>query len=146
LIAPIRVVLFDNEWRNLGTKGSLTLLIFEITGIGKEVLQDADKMHRLSVAQRMAWVSKRKTTRVEDIAYCLLGIFGVNMPMLYGEGEYAFIRLQEEIVKNTNDITRSSHGPATRISVTVFLHLNRLFSTALEASFNRKTSLLVLSS
>jgi hypothetical protein len=86
-------------------KWSLKLLIFEIIGIGKEVLQDADKMHGLSVAQRMAWVSKRKITRVEDIAYCLLGIFGVSMPMLYGEGENTFIRLQEEIVKNTNDHT-----------------------------------------
>src|SRR3984957_19837426 len=51
----------------------------------------------------MAWASRRKTTRKEDIAYCLLGIFGINMPLLYGEGERAFIRLQEEILKESHD-------------------------------------------
>lgn len=56
-----------------------------------------------SVAQRMSWASRRNTTRVEDGAYCLLGIFGVNMPLLYGEGTRAFLRLQEEIIKTTDD-------------------------------------------
>jgi hypothetical protein len=51
----------------------------------------------------MSWASERKTTRTEDIAYCLLGIFGVNMALLYGEGERAFIRLQEEIMKASDD-------------------------------------------
>ena len=44
-----------------------------------------------SIAQRMSWASRRVTTRDEDIAYCLLGIFDVNMPLIYGEGEKAFI-------------------------------------------------------
>jgi hypothetical protein len=56
-----------------------------------------------SIAQRMSWASRRNTTRVEDAAYCLLGIFGVNMPLLYGEGMRAFLRLQEEIIKTTDD-------------------------------------------
>ena len=47
----------------------------------------------------MSWASGRKTTRLEDMAYCLMGLFGVNMPLLYGEGQRAFIRLQEEIIK-----------------------------------------------
>jgi hypothetical protein len=51
----------------------------------------------------MSWASRRNTTRVEDIAYCLLGIFSVNMALLYGEGERAFIRLQEEIMKTSDD-------------------------------------------
>lgn len=58
---------------------------------------------RYSVAQRMSWVANRTTTRKEDIAYCMLGIFGVNMPLLYGEGEHAFVRLQEEIIKISED-------------------------------------------
>ncbi|KAI4188969.1 MAG: hypothetical protein L6R41_001778 [Letrouitia leprolyta] len=56
-----------------------------------------------SVATKMSWASKRKTTRIEDMAYCLLGIFNVNMPLLYGEGRKAFQRLQQEIMKQTND-------------------------------------------
>ena len=52
-----------------------------------------------SVAQKMSWASKRETTHTEDISYCLLGIKGVHMPLLYGEGANAFLRLQEEIMK-----------------------------------------------
>lgn len=53
----------------------------------------------------MRWASGRETTREEDIAYCLLGLFNVNMPLLYGEGPKAFQRLQEEIVRNEDDYT-----------------------------------------
>ncbi|KAI0480905.1 hypothetical protein GGR56DRAFT_628085 [Xylariaceae sp. FL0804] len=53
----------------------------------------------------MSWASNRQTTRVEDMAYCLLGIFDINMPLLYGEGKKAFIRLQEEIIKSSNDLS-----------------------------------------
>jgi hypothetical protein len=51
----------------------------------------------------MSWAVKRQTTRPEDQAYCLLGLFDVKMPLLYGEGAYAFIRLQEEILMRTDD-------------------------------------------
>jgi len=47
----------------------------------------------------------RATSRVEDTAYSLMGLFNVFMPMLYGEGERAFIRLQEEIMKQSEDYT-----------------------------------------
>jgi hypothetical protein len=56
-------------------------------------------------AVRMSWASRRETTRNEDAAYCLLGIFQVNMPLLYGEGFKAFQRLQEEILKVSEDYT-----------------------------------------
>ncbi|KAK1749489.1 heterokaryon incompatibility protein-domain-containing protein [Echria macrotheca] len=58
-----------------------------------------------SVALKMSWASRRKTTRIEDMAYCLMGIFDINMPLLYGEGMKAFARLQEEIIKQTDDHT-----------------------------------------
>ncbi|KAF8848008.1 HET-domain-containing protein [Acephala macrosclerotiorum] len=103
LIAPPNVIFFNNKWTEVGTKETLETLIFDITKIHGEVLRDADKMEEFSIAQKMCWASKRVTTRIEDIAYCLLGIFGVHMPMLYGEGDHAFIRLQEEIMRNTAD-------------------------------------------
>ena len=53
----------------------------------------------------MYWAAKRQTTRIEDMAYCLLGIFDVNMTMIYGEGSKAFVRLQEEILKKTTDLS-----------------------------------------
>lgn len=56
------------------------------------------------MAERMAWAARRTTSRAEDMAYCLMGIFNVNMPLLYGEGgEKASIRLQEEILKDSED-------------------------------------------
>lgn len=53
----------------------------------------------------MSWIAARSTTREEDKAYSLLGLFNVSMPMLYGEGEQAFIRLQLEIIRKTTDHT-----------------------------------------
>jgi len=59
-----------------------------------------------SISTKMSWAAHRKTTRVEDIAYCLMGVFNVNMPLLYGEGSAkAFHRLQEEIIRRSNDQT-----------------------------------------
>jgi hypothetical protein len=58
----------------------------------------------------MSWAAGRQTTRVEDEAYCLLGIFSVNMPLLYGEGRQAFVRLQQEIIKASEDQTILAWG------------------------------------
>ena len=86
----------------LGTKRTLIRLLSLRTGIDEDILNGAPLSSR-SIAQRMSWASLRITTRSEDTAYCLLGIFDVNMPMLYGEGEKAFLRLQEEIIKHSDD-------------------------------------------
>jgi hypothetical protein len=64
-----------------------------------------DKLRGSSIAERMSWAAKRQTTRVEDTAYCLLGIFEIHMPLIYGEGPRAFIRLQEEIMRKSDDMT-----------------------------------------
>ncbi|KAI0522107.1 HET domain protein [Xylaria bambusicola] len=105
LIAPRRVEFYDRHWNFRGTKDELKGLIADVSHIGKAVLADPDDIYRVSIAQRMSWAANRQTTRPEDVAYCLIGIFGVNMPMLYGEGQRAFLRLQEEIVKETNDLS-----------------------------------------
>ncbi|KAE8420908.1 hypothetical protein BDV36DRAFT_248822 [Aspergillus pseudocaelatus] len=60
-------------------------------------------LYQVSISERMSWALSRQTTRTEDMAYCLLGIFGINMPLIYGEGERAFTRLQKEIIKTSND-------------------------------------------
>ena len=72
------------------------------TGIDAEYLDDP-WWKEASVAESMSWASNRKTSRLEDIAYCLMGHFDVNMPLLYGEGQKAFMRLQHEIVKTVDD-------------------------------------------
>lgn len=104
LIAPSYVVFFNRDWEEIGTKSSLRDLISTITGVHVDALL-GKKPDRYSVAQRMSWASKRQTTRTEDIAYCLMGLFSVNMPMLYGEGQRAFTRLQEAIMMRSTDHT-----------------------------------------
>jgi hypothetical protein len=102
LIAPALVVFFGSDWDEIGSRDDLVAEISEGTGIDRDLFFDG-KLSKYSVAQRMSWAAKRQTTRVEDEAYCLLGLFGVNMPLLYGEGKMAFIRLQEEIMRRSDD-------------------------------------------
>ena len=77
--------------------------IAAITNIPRKYLMREELYLKASIARRMSWASLRQTTRIEDMAYCLLGIFDINMPLLYGEGSRAFIRLQEEIMKISTD-------------------------------------------
>lgn len=103
LIAPSAVIFYSQTWSELGTKETLQNVISKRTNIPIDILTDADRVDDASVAQRMSWAANRKTSRLEDEAYCLMGLFGINMPLLYGEGKAAFIRLQEEIIKMSDD-------------------------------------------
>ncbi|KAL7801883.1 hypothetical protein V8C43DRAFT_272207 [Trichoderma afarasin] len=106
LIAPKVVLFYAKDWSFLGQKhtpAEFTKAISEITNIDQEVLNGRIDPLQLSVSARMAWASHRNTTRLEDTAYCLMGLFQVNMPLLYGEGRRAFARLQEEIIQRTDD-------------------------------------------
>ncbi|EKJ72792.1 hypothetical protein FPSE_07058 [Fusarium pseudograminearum CS3096] len=105
LIGPKDLEFYDCAWKLRGKKTDLGLFISEITGIHEKVLNDNSALESVPIAGRMSWAAKRKTTRIEDMAYCLLGIFDVNMPMMYGEGAKAFERLQEEIIKQTTDMS-----------------------------------------
>ncbi|KAK4162966.1 putative vegetative incompatibility protein [Cladorrhinum sp. PSN259] len=105
LIAPQKVIFFDQKWNELGDKKELSGIISKITGVPVAMLNHSAELSDYSVARRMSWASKRKTTRIEDTAYCLLGIFGVNMSFIYGEGMKAFGRLQEIILRETADLS-----------------------------------------
>jgi hypothetical protein len=102
LIAPPNLDFYSKTWEKIGTQLELAEPVRRITGINVYQVQLGD-LADFSVAQRMSWASKRNSTRVEDEAYCLLGIFGIHMPLLYGEGKQAFLRLQEEILKRSDD-------------------------------------------
>jgi hypothetical protein len=106
LLAPQRVEFFNSAWVEIGTKSSLQAEIASVTGIS-----DLFGYKDASVAQKMSWAANRETTRIEDQAYCLMGLFEVNMPPLYGEGRNAFIRLQLEILNRTDDETIFAWDP-----------------------------------
>lgn len=103
LLAPKHVTFFDKDWSEIGTKLSLLDDVSQITGIPHVALLHPSIIYEHSVSERMSWASNRQTTRLEDVAYCLLGIFGVNMPLLYGEGKRAFRRLQLKILSGSDD-------------------------------------------
>jgi hypothetical protein len=103
---PSIVVHFFNEgWDFLGDQNDLVDPIRKATNIRREVLRKETSLHDCCVAERMSWAACRKTKRVEDRAYSLFGIFQVHLPMLYGEREAAFQRLQQAILKTSEDDT-----------------------------------------
>jgi len=104
MIAPREVKFFDRDWVFQGMKSGLVNQLYHISSVDPMVLKGGS-LRLISVAKKMSWSCKRQTTRPEDMAYSLLGLFGISMPMLYGEGSRAFIRLQEEIVKEYDDET-----------------------------------------
>jgi hypothetical protein len=124
LLAVNLLEFYDSSWKRLFERDSISKVVEDITGIeemflpyikteGPPVFFFIERMapNEASLAKRMSWAASRETTRPEDMAYCLMGLFDVNMPLLYGEGgRKAFIRLQEEIMKQTEDLTLLSWG------------------------------------
>jgi hypothetical protein len=101
LLAPASVEFFSKEGKKLGNKTSLERQISEVTGIPAKALR-GNSLHDFSISERISWQESRETTRKEDKAYSLLGICGVHMPLLYGEGrDNAFSRLRKEIAEAT---------------------------------------------
>jgi hypothetical protein len=119
LLAPEHLQFYNSEWGYLGTKGKLWKPIGDITSIPAGILLGKAKLHAASVAQRMSWAARRETTKKEDLAYCLLGIFDVTMPLIYGDGgDKAFSLLQEQIIKTTRDDSILAWGLGTKESHT----------------------------
>ncbi|KAJ5106954.1 hypothetical protein N7456_003629 [Penicillium angulare] len=110
LIAPTNLVFLAQDWSKLFSREEVSVLLGDITHIDVPLLEQKGDtfnlrahLNKASIAAKMSWASRRETSRLEDRAYSLLGIFGINMPLLYGEGESAFLRLQEEIIKHSDD-------------------------------------------
>ena len=104
MIAPINVIFFAADWSQIGQKRQMAKVLRDITNVSEEVLFDpAATLDKICVAQKMSWASGRRTTRIEDRAYSLIGLFNINLPIIYGERSHAFIRLQEEIMKQRFD-------------------------------------------
>ncbi|RYC53951.1 hypothetical protein CHU98_g12260 [Xylaria longipes] len=104
LIASSARSFYAQDWSLIPVDSILMTLIATVTGIELGLLLKRELLSRYCTAKRMSWVSRRTTTRPEDMAYCLMGIFNVSMPILYGEGpKKAFQRLQAEIINTSFD-------------------------------------------
>jgi hypothetical protein len=109
LLAPRTVSFYDELWGFLGRKSNstadkaFTTIVSQITSIPSRFLDHSTVIRVASIAQEMSYAANRTATRTEDVAYSLLGIFGVNMAILYGEGSRDFIRLQQETMRYSDD-------------------------------------------
>jgi hypothetical protein len=109
LIAPTSVEFFSKKWELLGDRNSLERHICEITRIPSKALRGSP-LANFSLTERMSWAETRQTAREEDIAYSLLGMFDVYMPLIYGEGRANAVgRLQEAINRKEKGTIYSSH-------------------------------------
>ena len=111
LLAPVLVVFMSRDWKLLGTKADLSALLSDITDIYRDYLTRRRAVLHAPVAERMGWAASRNTTRIEDEAYCLLGLFDIHMPTIYGEGRRAFQRLQQEIIRQSYDTSLFAWRP-----------------------------------
>lgn len=105
LLAPVELTFYSRDWSKIASRKTMAGVISETAEIEPRYLLNNSLLKEASVAEKMSWVSRRVTTRIEDMAYCMLGIFDINMPLLYGEGSKSFTRLQEEIIRTSNDHT-----------------------------------------
>lgn len=105
LIFPREVCFLSSGWNPVGTKRSLIRDLSSAIGIDEPVLEHPDCLEDYSIARRMSWASQMTAPRTEDFAYALVGLFNVSMPVTYGEGRKAFLKLQEEIAKDTDDFS-----------------------------------------
>lgn len=103
LLAPAVVEFYNKAWEPIGTKAKLVNYIHKATKIEPGYLLRRNTIRTASTATKFSWAALRQTTRAEDMAYCLLGLVQVNMPMLYGEGKRAFYRLQLAIIAQTSE-------------------------------------------
>ena len=120
LLAPPFMIFYDRYWNEIGIKGTYKPMVgiladqltckrhiplekdlSRATGISIEDLLEGAEYQ--CIGKKFSWLARRETTRAEDMAYCMLGLCGVNMPLLYGEGPKAFMRLQSEIIKTSDD-------------------------------------------
>ncbi|KAG0701553.1 heterokaryon incompatibility protein-domain-containing protein [Suillus ampliporus] len=110
LLAPNHIKFFNKHWKPMTRHdndkdpdtGSATSDVLKTltkaTGVPQSEIRDFDP-EAFKVDERMKWAAKRKTTRVEDAAYSLMGIFDVSLQIAYGEGgDRAFGRLIEAIM------------------------------------------------
>ncbi|KAI1208061.1 HET-domain-containing protein [Annulohypoxylon truncatum] len=106
LLAPSRRCFFAADWSEIEEGGDLLDVLAETAEISRQLIEDRSLLRSFCIAERMRWASKRNVTRGEDVAYSLMGLFDVHMPVMYGEGaEVAFRRLQREIMQSSFDMT-----------------------------------------
>lgn len=147
LIAPTSVKFFSQEEELLGDKKMLKQQIQQTTGVPLTALSGSP-LTQFSIEERLQWAVKRNTKRKEDQAYCLLGIFGIFIPLIYGEGDHAFVRLKEEIRKRSGKkntamtVTRSGTRLTSPATSAPFAHVHWMVTNYANPLFTGRKAIL----
>ncbi|KAI5989363.1 hypothetical protein EDD15DRAFT_1321540 [Pisolithus albus] len=113
LLAPQTILFYTQDWslykNHVGSNHKVNANVIEelerATGIDPRFLIEFSPGMD-DARSRLQWASRRHTTRPEDIAYSLFGIFDLHLPVLYGESaEKALGRLLVEIISQSGDIS-----------------------------------------
>lgn len=102
---------YDAQWMHIGSKRQLSAELSRITAIEEGVLDGSESLEDYPNCVKMSWAAGLSAEAIEDVAYSLLAVFNVNMTIRYGEGMESFLRLQEEILKNTDDYSLLAWQP-----------------------------------
>lgn len=97
LLLPERVSFFDRQWHFLGAKSDLASHIEKVAGISEAYLTGDFRM--ACIAEKMSWVARRHAAVAEDMVFCMLGIFEVEIRQDYGNPEQAFRRLLRKLIE-----------------------------------------------
>jgi len=103
LLAPARMKFYGSNWTPLTHNDNDkddAKFVFALSNITKIPPYDLCNFRPgpNRVWEKMAWAANRKTTRIEDVAYSLMGIFDISMTVIYGEGRQAFTRFMAELI------------------------------------------------
>ncbi|KAI6043476.1 hypothetical protein EDC04DRAFT_708802 [Pisolithus marmoratus] len=113
LLASPRVLFYTWDWSlyrgctspNHKMDGNILTELQEVTQIGEPQLKDFSPGVD-DARSKLQWASTRHTTRVEDVAYSLFGIFQVSLPIIYGEtAQGALGRLLAEVISQSGDVS-----------------------------------------
>ena len=108
LLAPRILVFFSADGEKIGHRNVFSDGIARQTRIPRNVIENSRVAWRYNAESVIRWTMHRKTKREEYAAYSLLGVLGVQMPLIYGEGKTkAFNRLRHEI--NRSRFQRDLH-------------------------------------
>jgi len=103
LLAPMSIKFYSQDGCRLGDRATLLAQIQWTTGIAEAALLGSP-LSNFSVKERISWALKRTTKREEDVAYSLLGLFGIHMPLIYGEGRNNPLRrLEREVIRASTE-------------------------------------------
>ena len=105
LIAPVDVHFYNTDWVHFWSRKGHAREITVISSVDEHLLRDSMEIpsKNYPIGTILSWAANRETTRIEDRSYSLLGLLDVSMPLLYGEGDKAFARLRDEVLKDSED-------------------------------------------